>query len=168
MSTLMVVGLDLSLTATGYAPSIGLWGVLKPAKSLSGAARLDMIERLVMTLMEPAPDLVVIEGYAYGRPNQAAHIGELGGVIRLALHRAGHVFVDVPPANLKKYATGKGNASKPDVRVGVLQRFGHDIADDNSCDAFVLRAMALDALGAPMVKMPATHRSALDKVAWPT
>lgn len=169
-----VVGVDLSLTATGIArastaePGAPSFDVIKT--NLKGMARLDHIEHEIAWVVGDADchvDLVVLEGYAFGRPNQAAHLGELGGVIRHSLWAAGIPYVDVPPANVKKYATGRGNAPKPDIRMEVFKRFGHDIADDNACDAFVLYAMGLDALGHPLVAMPQTHRVALDKVSWP-
>lgn len=168
MTAPAVVAFDLSLTATGVAAG---WGETVIASKLRGMPRLAEIRREVMGRCDGGPgmaaDLVVLEGYAFGRPNQAAHLGELGGVIRLALHDAGIPYVDVPPSNVKKYATGKGNAPKPDVRMEVFKRHGRDIANDNECDAFVLRAMALDHYGAPLVAMPATHRAALTAVDWP-
>jgi Holliday junction resolvasome RuvABC endonuclease subunit len=178
MSAPRVVGLDLSLTATGIAHADGQLETI--GTGLRGMARLAYIVDEVLVAVEEVGtdrgldtldlvpvDLVAIEGYAFGRPNQAAHLGELGGAVRLALWARDIPYVDVPPSNVKKYATGRGNAPKPDIRMEVYKRFGHDIADDNQCDAFVLRAMCLDALGHPLATMPATHRVALDKVAWP-
>jgi Holliday junction resolvasome RuvABC endonuclease subunit len=175
MSAPRVVGLDLSLTATGIAraratttPSVPMLDVV--TTNLKGMARLGRIEHEVAWVVGDIDchvDLVVVEGYAFGRPNQAAHLGELGGAVRLALWARDIPYVDVPPSNVKKYATGRGNAPKPDIRMEVYKRFGHDIADDNQCDAFVLRAMCLDALGHPLATMPQTHRVAIDKIAWP-
>jgi len=68
---------------------------------------------------------------------------------------------------LKRYATGKGNATKADMRMALFQRAGLDVRDDNAVDAWWLRAMALDHYGHPLVAMPQTHRQALEKVAWP-
>jgi len=99
---------------------------------------------------------------------QAVHLVELGGIIRHSLWSNNIRYVDVPPSNVKKYATGRGNAPKPDIRMEVYKRFGVDYADDNACDAFVLAAMGLDALGHPLIAMPATHRVALNKIVWPT
>ena len=166
MTDLTIVGIDPSLTATGVAFSERNGRAEVTLKTnLRGMARLHYIATEVAAYTEGA-DLVAIEGYAYGRPNQAAHLGELGGVIRLTLWRAGIRYVDVPPACVKKYATGRGNATKPDVRMAVFKRYGHDIADDNQCDAFVLMAMALHASGHPLEQVPALNRSALDKFEW--
>jgi len=168
MSTdITIVGIDPSLTATGVAFTVPAATATDTVKTnLRGMARLNYIATEAASYAVGA-DLVAIEGYAYGRPNQAAHLGELGGVIRLTLWRAGIRYVDVPPACVKKYATGRGNATKPDVRMAVFKRYGHDIADDNQCDAFVLMAMALHASGHPLEQVPALNRSALDKIDWP-
>lgn len=160
-----ILALDLSLSATGFALPNGTLGTIAP-RHLTGVERLDWIDDQVIRLVVDV-DLVVIEGYAYGRPNQAVHIGELGGVIRLSLYQRGFPVAEVPPASVKKYATGKGNATKPDMRVALLQRAGIDERDDNRVDAWWLRAAALDHYGAPIVAMPAANRDGLAKVAWP-
>lgn len=159
----LVMGLDLSLTASGIATPHGKRGQIITRST--GMPRLATIRDAVLETARDA-HLVAIEGYAFGRPNQAAHLGELGGVVRLALHEAGISYVDIPPASAKKYATGRGNATKPDMRMALFQRAGIDERDDNAVDAWWLRAMALDHLGHPLVELPAVNRSALAKVAW--
>lgn len=161
-----VIGLDLSLTATGAAYEAGraTWHT-----KTTGPERLWWLrDRLHRCLDEQTPiDLVALEGYAFGRPNQAHPIGELGGVIRLALYELKMPYAEIPPANVKKYATGKGNATKPDMRMALFQRFEIDERDDNRVDAFWLRAMALDHYGEPLCTMPAVNRGSLDKLTWP-
>ncbi len=87
--------------------------------------------------------------------------------MRLELWRRGLPVAEVPPSSVKKYATGKGNATKPDMRVALLQRAGIDERDDNRVDAWWLRSAALDHYGEPVVAMPRIHREALAKMAWP-
>lgn len=164
MANPSVVGLDLSLTATGYANDVGA-GTLGAA-GRKGCARLALLRDLAILECRDA-DLVVLEGYAFAARNSHAHaLGELGGVIRLALHERRVPFVDVPPASLKKYATGKGNANKGEMLAAAIRRLDYDGASDNEADALWLRAMGMDALGCPPVKLPETHRAALAKVDW--
>lgn len=162
-----VVGLDLSLTATGVADYSGTHTIKTGA--LRGMRRLADIRDLIVGLVAHNPtDLVVIEGYAFGRPAQAHHLGELGGVVRLALHEGGVPCVEIPPAKLKLYATGVGNANKGQMIEAASKRSGLDFGgDDNRCDAFWLRALALDAYGEPLCDMPAKNRTALTSVEWP-
>jgi len=88
-------------------------------------------------------NLIVIEGYAFARPNQAHQIGELGGVIRTALHEAGHKYIEVQPTALKKFATGKGGANKIGVAVAIAKRYGVQFKNDNEYDAFGLAQIGL-------------------------
>jgi Holliday junction resolvasome RuvABC endonuclease subunit len=160
-----IVGLDLSLTRTGVAMPDGTVSVLRPSER--GMQRLAWLRREIALVVEGA-DLVAVEGYAYARANQAHQLGELGGVIRLLLHECGVRYVDVPPAVLKRYATGRGNAGKGQVLVEAVKRLGYEGSDDNEADALWLRALALDAYGHPVVRMPQAQRdAAVRALTWP-
>ena len=167
-----VIALDLSLTATGIATVSGETLTVQPGKTLRGAARLcDMRETILNAALgtDFDPDLTVIEGPAYSRALGAGH-HEAAGLwwqIVCTLHSAGIPVAVVSPSALKKYATGKGNATKPDMRMALYQRTGEDIRDDNQVDAWWLRAMGLDHLGAAEFGVPKAHRNALAKVTWP-
>ena len=109
MSAPKIVGLDLSLTASGIARAHldGTPNLDVVKTTLKGMARLNHLEHEVAWVVGDSDchvDLVVIEGYAFGRPNQAAHLGELGGAIRLALWSRQIPYVDVPPSNVKNSA----------------------------------------------------------------
>jgi Holliday junction resolvasome RuvABC endonuclease subunit len=166
-----VLALDLSLTSTGVALPDGIAYTIS-GKSARGPERLALIRARVLTLVmdcEPQSSVepplhVAIEGPAFGRANGMHALGQLAGVIYLALHERGIRPVIVPPSSLKKYATGKGNAPKELVLVEAVKRLGYDGSDDNEADALWLRALVMDALGEPVVTVPATHRAALAKV----
>lgn len=171
-----VLGLDLSLTSTGVAHVDGTPDRLAPPR-LTGMERLawlrSEVHRLVLQqrlTSERLVDLVVIEGYAMGskRQSHSYATGELGGVIRLMLHTSLIPYVEVAPASLKKYATGKGNASKDEVLAEAIRRLQYQGANNDEADAMWLRQMALCAYAEPdFVGMPATNRSALTVVDWP-
>lgn len=167
---LHVVGLDLSITATGIARSDGTLTTVDTKKA-TGDQRLLVIERHVNEAIgvwheHPKPHLAVIEDLPT-HAHSAGITGMVHGVVRVALMRSGVPYVLIPPASLKKYATGKGNATKPDMRMSLYQRADIDLRDDNQVDALWLRYMGLDALGHPAVDLPKSHREALDKVTWP-
>lgn len=164
-----VLGLDLSLRATGWADSSGV-GVARP--KTKGVERLEeIVDWLNVRLyyMQPA-ELVLIEGYSYGSKNGGERLGELGGVVRLNLYGRGIPYVEVPPTSLKKYATGVGNASKDAVLISGVKRSGIEFTDNNACDAFWLRQMGL-AHYAPdhpeLIAMPQLNMTALDVIDWP-
>lgn len=157
-----VVGLDLSITATGVARTDGSTFTVKVTV---GDARLVDIREAVRH--ELACQHVAIEDL----PTHAKGAGITGmvhGVIRAYLLSWSIPYALVPPASLKKYATGRGNAGKPEMAVAAFKRAGVEFGDDNQCDAWWLRAMALDHLGSPICAMPANQRAALSAVRWPT
>ncbi len=168
-----VIGLDLSLTATGIATADESFALR--FNNQRGMDRLRSIRNRIIGVcsgplgMTVRPDLVVIEGYSMGTARQSSHahgLGELGGVVRLWLWEAGVPYVDVPPACLKKYATGAGNARKEAVLIAAVKR-GAEVRDNNEADAWWLRAMGMDALGCPVVVVPQLHRKVLETVPWP-
>jgi Holliday junction resolvasome RuvABC endonuclease subunit len=162
--TLRIVGLDLSMTATGITGSDGESVTVKT--KLAGDRRLVAIVDAVLAIAADC-DLAAIEDL----PTHAKSAGITGmvhGAVRTALLRAFIPYVLITPASVKKYATGKGNAGKPDMAVAAFKRAGVEFRDDNECDAWWLRAFALDHYGQPVVDLPALNRSALAGVkAWP-
>lgn len=165
-----LASLDLSLTASGvarWAPGAEVQVTTVSPPGLRGVERLEWILRKIVGLVCNA-DLVVVENYAYARANQAHQIGELGGVIRLALYTRRIRYVEVAPSSLKKVATGKGNAGKDLVLVEAVKRLGYDGADNNIADALWLLEMAKIQYGLPgAVELPKKHLEGLGKVDWP-
>lgn len=169
---LAVVGLDLSLTGTGIAYADGST-VTIDTRALRGTDRLGFIRdqvRQALDVCDRAPDLVVLEGYSYGSVQGMAALGELGGVIRMVLadEKAQHPAMGwavAPPASIKKYATGAGNATKTAMVVAARERLKLQTLSHDQADAAWLRAAGLELMGAPLVRLPKTHRAALDGIA---
>lgn len=164
-----VMGLDLSLTSTGYSCGERLGNL--PVVKERGPERLNSLcFFLIVIVAEEKPDLVVIENYSFGSRNSQAHaIGEWGGVVRVALWRLGVPYVEVPPTCRAKFATGKGNASKGEVMSAVSARTGivwSGTGADDRCDAWILEEMGLAKFGEARYEWPALNLSALDKVDW--
>lgn len=151
--------LDLSLTSTGVVRADGTYGTIR--LRTKGMRRLAELRRLVLEAVRGC-DLVAIEGYSYGARGRAVvSLGELGGVVRLALWDAGIPYLEVPPTVVKKYATGKGNASKEAVLVEAVRRLGYPGSSTDEADALWLHAAVCDAAGNPAVAVPEKHREAL-------
>lgn len=162
------MALDLSLTSTGV--SIG--GVTQGIQvDTYGVERLrDIRDRIIRLVLDNDIDIAVIEGYSYAsRQSQSHSLGELGGVVRLALLEADVPFVVVPPTSRAKFATGKGNAGKAEVvsaisaKTGIVWA-GSDGAD--RCDAWVMEQMLLVKLGQSSYDWSKDQLDALDKVDW--
>jgi hypothetical protein len=105
-----------------------------------GVARLRNIQAFIMdTLVNYTLVDVAMEGYAYGREFGIALSGELSGMVKLTLLDFGIYPLIVPPTNLKKYVTGKGNGiSKSQMLLHVFRKWGAEITDDNAADSYAL------------------------------
>lgn len=160
-----IVGLDLSLTATGICDERG---ARFHKTDLRGMERLnDILDAVIWAVV--SSDLVVIEGYSYGSANQAHQLGELGGIIRHYLHTSRMAYVDVPPSTLKKFATGKGNAGKPDMLAAAIRAGYEGPNDDNCVDAWWLRILGLYKYGRCWGDTHTVYRDdAVSKIEWPT
>ena len=55
---------------------------------------------------------VYLEDYAYGATGRVFNIAENMGILKKQLKETGFKYTMIPPTVIKKYATGKGNASK--------------------------------------------------------
>lgn len=108
-------------------------------KEAKGFHRLQLIAKSFDSLIqEHHPDLVVVEGYAYGNRNSIVSLVEIGTLIRMALYEAQIPWYDAPPSLLKRFVTGKGNAKKPDVAKAVKERWGFESTSDDVVDAYGL------------------------------
>ena len=140
----VIVGLDLSLTHTGVGiVSNGKRGYFSLIpKKIFAVKRLAWIEeRLELFISSTSICCVVIEGYSFGSVGRAIfNLGELGGIVRLLFYRHRIPIVIVPPAVVKRFSCGKGNASKEDV-VSAYNRSHKTsfvLKDNNEVDALLL------------------------------
>ncbi|MFI6477387.1 hypothetical protein ACIBH1_05605 [Nonomuraea sp. NPDC050663] len=173
--TIRVAALDLSLTSTGIAnyhsSANEAWTDTIKVKT-AGHERLRDISNQIFDLVCMA-NLVAVEGPSYGSGTTSRQAGhhERAGLwwhITYRLWRNEIPFAVIPPASLKKYIAGRGNASKDEVLLATARRYPSvAVKDNNQADALVMLAMTLDHLGRPLAVVPATHRGALDGVTWP-
>ena len=146
-----IVGLDPSLASFGFA-SITKNGTelasIKTRKTGDGLVdRMDRIELLVDQVFKRCqavrPKMIAIEGYAFGSRNSRSMtaLAELGGAIRRDL--VSHFpVIEITPSEVKKFATGRGNADKASIRLSIFKRWEIEAEDDDQADAFVLAKMA--------------------------
>lgn len=112
-----VLGVDLSWSSTGIAiwngQNITFYDYILTNSKEDPMARIHRVKKGIFnTIAKKQPDLIVLEGYAFGRPQGATKSGEMAGVIKYFLWKKQIPFELCPPTTLKKFATGKGNASK--------------------------------------------------------
>ena len=149
-----VVGLDLSLRSTGCcaidddSKSVIACCLVNAEKDVYGVQRLAfLINRISYFVEKHKPRMVAIEGYAFAsNMAYAREIAELGGIVKLWLHRAHVPFELVAPTKLKKFATGKGNAKKNQMLLAVYKKWGVEFSNDNEADAYALARFAAEPL----------------------
>lgn len=137
-------------TKCGWAHSDGPSGVwdLSIRRDESGGmrllrfrAKLDEIE------LTAGVDVVVFEAARHAAPKMAGALvvqAELQGVLKLWCEQMDDVeFCPYSPAQIKKHATGKGNAPKATVLAAARERWpAVRIVDDNQADALWLLDLA--------------------------
>ncbi|MCW2768509.1 MAG: hypothetical protein JWO11_4468 [Nocardioides sp.] len=177
-----VVALDLSLTATGIAVTHDQLGeprlscrTVTPRKYPSATAidhrRLHETFGALAAAVVCKPDLIVVEWLPQftGHGDVSLRLAELHGALKHWLWSRDFAYVDVKPAHLQLYATGKGRASKQEVREAVTGRYGRrlHIGSYDESDAVTLLAMTLHAYGQRLEVVPTRNAEALAAVTWP-
>jgi len=164
-----IMGVDTS-TKTGYAVldhdgEVLKVGAIKYPPMPDRFARFYRYgEKLLNLVQHYNVDLVMIEGYSYaGKFNNYVQY-ELGSVLRMVLWEEGVSCVEVPPTSLKKFVTGKGNAKKDLMLLGVYKRWEFDTEDDNEADAYALAQFGRALTGEP-TGVPAVNFGAVETVA---
>lgn len=133
------VGLDTSLSNTGAYFGADDFAEIKGGKRRGSLRLSEMAQELEELLEGRNLHTAVIEGYAFGAKSRSHRLGEIGGVLRVVLYRAGvRKFIEVPPTSLKKWATGFGTASKDDMVAAVLSKLGHLVPSHDVADAAML------------------------------
>jgi len=149
----IIIGLDLSLTATGlvlvtdtpdaasnHKEIIDQLLITSTPKEETTPRIIRISTKIMNVVVKRKPNLVVIEGPAFGvqKSSSIFTLGELAGLVKTSLYAMQQPFVIVTPSALKKWITGKGNAKKDLMLLKVYKRFGVEFSDDNLCDAYSL------------------------------
>jgi crossover junction endodeoxyribonuclease RuvC len=153
-----LLGLDLSLTSTGYCVEEKT-GVI--ALKLKGAERLSRVsDEIIKIIKTNAIDVAIIEGYSFASRNSQAHsIGEMGGAVRMKLWEMNIPYVEVPPTCRAKTEVISAISAKTGLT------FLGAGADDE-CDAWILRQMGLAYIGESKESWTKEQLEALIKVDW--
>jgi hypothetical protein len=171
-----VVGLDLSLTATGLAASaapicqlIGRSGITTLPLERRLPALRELRREIVTWVERQNPVLAAVELPAFSRSGGGAVERHwLYIAVVDDLFKRGIPVAQVNSSKRIKYALGKGG-KKTAVVDAVARRFPNypTGGNDNLCDAVILAAMGADHIGHPVAALPQVHRDALDGVQWP-
>ena len=149
---MMALGIDLSLTGTGLAVVEGnklhFSECYKPVNKSSPERLIEIQRKVSETMLGYDPEIICLEGYSFGSKGRAVfQTGELGGVIRVLLHKSGINWLEIPPSQVKKFAAGVGNCGKDIVLQQVYKRWGMEFKTSDEADAFVLAKIGTILLG---------------------
>lgn len=185
-----VVGLDLSLTGSGVAvyrderhPRLQVIGSAPAGASIKDRwKRLGGQAEAIFEFIEPGwledsafvslgeRSLCVVEQPAYAQTQGSQHDRSgLWWAVMSEMAEAFDLVAEVPPSTLKKFATGKGNASKAEMMARTAQDFpGQPFKDDNDSDALWLATMGRAHIDADLagVSMTKYRTEALKAVGW--
>jgi crossover junction endodeoxyribonuclease RuvC len=119
----------------------------------SDPEKFHYISETLLTLLKPYDrniEWVAKESYAYGG-SSLSRLAEQCGVCSYRLWQNGHLesdenLIQIAPVSVKKYATGKGKATKDEVMHAVESKWdypkGYWFSSDD-CDAFVIGKIAM-------------------------
>jgi Holliday junction resolvasome RuvABC endonuclease subunit len=109
-----ILGIDSSLNSTGICilenGVIELLTTVRPPGTYDRESKLGMLHGSIWGIADGLVadrDVAVIEGYAFNSKFQRETMGEVGGVIRLALKQVGIPFTVISPASWQKQLIGR-------------------------------------------------------------
>lgn len=148
----LAVGIDASLTSTGAVALGSKTGecvsilLLQPKER--GVLRLAGIKQGFREWLDSLGLIahVAMERYGFDAQSRHAEIGEGGGVIKLVLLEdlaTPVCFPSLPaPQQIKKFVTGRGNANKDEMRLGVYKCWGFEHKSNDVVDAYAAAQLA--------------------------
>ena len=162
---MITIGLDLSLTHTGYAiikdGTVLDSGVIKskpcgdkPIDEIRRISKIadDIMDKIHENCKEEDPALVVIEGLAFmAKGTSLVQLSGLNYLIRMYLMNLKYPFLIVAPTTLKKFITGSGKGEKDMMIMSVYKDYNFEAIDNNENDAYALAAWGSAVLGKPII-----------------
>ena len=139
------VGLDLS-TKTGLVIIDKSGNVLTEKEITSNVKEdpqrmIDLTEQVLSHIKKD--DVIAIEGFSYGSRGKGVSFQYgYGYSVQIALYKNDFKYLIVTPSQVKKFATGVGNASKDSMILPIYKRWGYEHESDNVRDAFILAQIA--------------------------
>lgn len=126
---------------------IGTWD-LSVRKDESAGMRLIRLRAKLNEVRESGIQLLVYEAARTSRfPATLRVQAQIEGVILAWAEGAGIEYRGYSAKEIKKYATGSGNANKDAMIHAAVHKFGREVKDDNEADALALWHLAWSEYG---------------------
>lgn len=141
MSVKYILGIDPALRKIGiaiyYVRPAFITTIKTPSKD-RGPKRLVYIREHIKEVIEDYEfSLACIEAPSYNSTNRSVSWGKMLGVLEILMYERGIPYLMIPPKQLKKFATGSGNASKEKMIEYAEKQTGLELTDDEA-DAYFL------------------------------
>jgi Holliday junction resolvasome RuvABC endonuclease subunit len=120
----------------------GLWDLKTRKDEDSGMKLLRFRNKLKEVVASENVDIIVYERVAGQHKSSIIHAAKLVAVIETFCIDNGIGYASFSAAEIKKYATGKGNANKEAMVTAAQQRYGYTGTDDNIADALHILNLA--------------------------
>jgi Holliday junction resolvasome RuvABC endonuclease subunit len=139
-----ILALDVA-TVTGYctANTSGIWDFSLKRDESSGIRLLKFEKALIDILEKESIELVVFERTAGAHKNAIIVQSELHGVLKSTLEKRKIAYKAYSAKEIKKYATGNGNASKTLMVQKAQEKLNLKSNNDNEADAMWIYQLAL-------------------------
>lgn len=116
---------------------------LKANQKLKGMFKyIQLADQVKSLILRTHPTVIAVEdfivsggGKKFNNKNTNRRLAELGVLVRYHAYLNGCIIVELTPAAIKKFATGKGNSSKDAVISSISEYFGFE-GNEHECDAF--------------------------------
>lgn len=141
------LGVDPSATGTGVSIADASGTCVKvlaiKPKKLRDADRLAYIYKAINEFIDGLKiEACVIETPAYGAVHKEFILGEVLGVIKLAMQLKSIPVIGATPTQLKKFLTGSGSAAK-ETMIQEAQVAGCTSLEENICDSWSAALLCL-------------------------
>ena len=145
----MFLGIDQSLTGTGICIIDNNYKILFNqvfSTSTIGVERLFHIELQFLEILNNHKiEFAGLEGGAFREVGRIFQLGQLSGILQLALFKQGIHYIEPAPLQVKKYIQGDGKSKgKATIMLDIYKKYGEEIRNDNIADAYVIARMAYD------------------------
>jgi Holliday junction resolvasome RuvABC endonuclease subunit len=143
-----ILALDIA-SLTGWCLNNNFYGTwdLKTRKDESMGMKLIRFKSKLKEIHNlESLDLIVYERPAGRHANSVIHQAKLIGILEEFCEQSGIQYSASSASEIKKFATGKGNASKDEMIQAAKDKYGYDGSDDNEADAIHLWNLTKDKL----------------------
>lgn len=140
----MILALDIA-AKTGWACpyASGVWDIKRKQDESSGMKLIRFRAKLKEIFSEMEPDIIVFERLQGKHVRSLCVQAEMHGIMKAFCNDHGIEYKAYSAGEIKKHATGKGNANKEDMTQAARLKWPNiDIIDDNQADALWLLDLA--------------------------